>query len=204
MHIFVLDHHPLMSEMLVMLLHRIHAQAHVVTAHTFKQLNALIDKYEEADVVIMEPQSIGCLGPLSVAHIAERLPHSKIIVITDANLDETNNRYLQNGAHHVISKKDKINKITTTLQEILHPQSLNVNSSLIKVDILKISKRHRQLINMLGQGYSNSQIAERLDISEHTVKVHFYRLYKILGVSSRLQALNLAKSNGSLLDPMNA
>lgn len=111
---------------------------------------------------------------------------------------------MQNGAHHVISKKDKINKITTTLQEILHPQSLNVNSSLIKVDILKISKRHRQLINMLGQGYSNSQIAERLDISEHTVKVHFYRLYKILGVSSRLQALNFAKSNGWLVDPMNA
>jgi len=200
MNIFVLDHIPLTCEMIVMLLRRIHTQAHVFTAHTFKQLNALIDKHEDADFIILEPQSIGCLGSLSVAHIAERLPRTKIIVLTDTDLNEIATSYLQNGAQHVISKKDKVNKIIKTLQEILSPQPKNLDVSLGKDRILKISKRHRQLINLLGQGCNNSQIAERLNISEHTVKVHFYRLYKILGVNSRLQALNFAKTNGWIVD----
>lgn len=200
MNIFVLDEIPLMSEIVVMLLRRIHAQAHVYTAHTFKQLNALIDKHEDVDVIILEPQSIGCLGSLSIAHIAERLPHTKIIVLTNTDLNEIATRYLQNGAHHVISKRDKVNKITKTLQEILFAQPRNSKASSANVGILKISKRHRQLINLLEQGCSNNQIAERLKITEHTVKVHFYRLYKILGVNSRLQALNFAKTNGWIVD----
>lgn len=204
MNIFVLDHHPLMSEMVIMLLRRIHTQAHFVATHTFKQLNTLIDKYEEVDVVILEPQSTGCLGSLSVAHIAERLPQTKIIILTDIDLNEMTSHYLQNGAHHVISKKDSVNKIATILQKIFNSNSFDSNSSPAKVGILKISKRHRQLINMLGQGYNNNQIAERLGISEHTVKVHFYRLYKILGVNSRLQALNFAKINGWIVESVGA
>lgn len=198
--IFVLEQYPLTSEMLVMLIHRAHAQARVETAHTFKQLNGLIDKYEKPYAVIMEPQAIGCLGTLSIAHIAEHLPSTKIIIITDTDRNETTDRYLQSGAQHIISKKNKVNIIAATLQEILTPPSLSLDTSLAKVEILKISKRHRQLINMLGQGYTNSQMAQRLDISEHTVKVHFFRLYKILGVNNRLQALNFAKTNGWLVD----
>lgn len=203
MNIFVLDHHPLMGEMIVMLIHRIHPQARVMVVHSFKQLNGLINKYEEADIVIIEPQSTGCLGPLSVAHIAERLPNTKIIVITDADLEETYNRYLQKGAHHIISKKDKLSKVATTLKEILDPITLSQNVPSTKVEILKISKRHKQLVTMLEKGYTNLQIAEQLDISEHTVKVHFFRLYKILGVKNRLQALNFAKTNGWLIETIN-
>lgn len=200
MNIFVLDHHPLMSEMVTMIIHRIDPQAHVVAVNTFRQLNSLIDKYEEADAVIIEPQSIGCIGFLSVAHIAERLPKSLIIVITDAELDPADNRYLQNGAHHVISKKDKVSKVASALQEILYPLSFEGQTAPDPVGILKISKRHQQLINLLGQGSTNQQMAEHLGLSVHTIKIHLFRLYKILGVKNRLQAVNFAKSTGWLVN----
>lgn len=54
---------------------------------------------------------------------------------------------------------------------------------------IKLSKRQKQLFAMLAQGMGNAQIAEQLDISEHTVKVHFWRLFKKIGVTSRGQAL---------------
>lgn len=60
---------------------------------------------------------------------------------------------------------------------------------------IKLSKRQKQLMTMLAQGMSNAQIAEQLGISEHTVKVHFWRLYQRIGVKSRGQALKWWNDN---------
>lgn len=63
----------------------------------------------------------------------------------------------------------------------------------------KLTKRQLQLLNLLEHGLSNARISEVLDISEHTVKVHFWRLFKRLGVENRLQALQKAKQLGLLV-----
>jgi DNA-binding NarL/FixJ family response regulator len=62
----------------------------------------------------------------------------------------------------------------------------------------KLSKRQKQLILLLDQGCFNREIAEKLDITEHTVKVHLTRLYRRLGVNSRTQALHFARRHGVL------
>lgn len=54
---------------------------------------------------------------------------------------------------------------------------------------IKLSKRQKQLMAMLAQGLGNAQIAEQLELSEHTVKVHFWRLFRKIDVNSRGQAL---------------
>lgn len=54
---------------------------------------------------------------------------------------------------------------------------------------IKLSKRQKQMIIMLDQGKSNREIAKQLDLSEHTIKVHLWRLYQRIGVNSRTQAL---------------
>lgn len=200
MKILILDHHPLVCEMITMIIHRIQPKAKVVVTHTLRQLDGCIDKHKDANFVIIEPQSTGCIGPMSVAHIAQRLPHVPVIVLTDSELDPSDNIYLEQGAHLFVSKQAKVKELTDTLRGTLTPKTAQDDASPRQVVVLKISKRHRQLINMLAQGHSNQQIALQLDISEHTVKVHFSRLYKILGVNSRLQALNFAKTNGWIID----
>ena len=62
----------------------------------------------------------------------------------------------------------------------------------------KLSKRQKQWILMLDQGLFNREIAGKLDISEHTVKVHLWRMYQRLGVNSRTQALHFARTHGLL------
>jgi DNA-binding NarL/FixJ family response regulator len=51
---------------------------------------------------------------------------------------------------------------------------------------------------MLDQGMSNRDIATELDISEHTVKVHLWRLFRRLGVKSRTQTIHYARMHGLL------
>jgi len=62
----------------------------------------------------------------------------------------------------------------------------------------KLSKRQKQLLVMLDRGLSNRDIAEELQISEHTVKVHLWRLFRRLNVKSRSQASHLARTKGLL------
>jgi DNA-binding NarL/FixJ family response regulator len=62
----------------------------------------------------------------------------------------------------------------------------------------KLSKRQKQLIVMLDRGLSNREIADELGISEHTVKVHLWRLFRRLGVKSRTQTIHYARIHGML------
>jgi DNA-binding CsgD family transcriptional regulator len=66
--------------------------------------------------------------------------------------------------------------------------SIEIHSSSIQK--IKLSKREKQNLNFLMQGYSNKTIADELDLSEHTVKVTMWRMFKKIGVKSRLEALN--------------
>ncbi|HEY3343377.1 MAG TPA: LuxR C-terminal-related transcriptional regulator [Anaerolineaceae bacterium] len=56
-----------------------------------------------------------------------------------------------------------------------------------------ISRREQDILGLLSNGYSNREIAEKLCISESTVKTHLGNLYHKLGVNSRLQAVKTAK-----------
>jgi pimeloyl-ACP methyl ester carboxylesterase/DNA-binding CsgD family transcriptional regulator len=60
----------------------------------------------------------------------------------------------------------------------------------------ELSKRERETLLLLGEGLSNSEIAERLGISEKTVRNHLSHLFDKLGVWSRAQAIVFARDRG--------
>jgi pimeloyl-ACP methyl ester carboxylesterase/DNA-binding CsgD family transcriptional regulator len=59
-----------------------------------------------------------------------------------------------------------------------------------------LSKRERETLSLLAEGLSNSEIAERLGISEKTVRNHLSHLFDKLGVWSRAQAIVFARDRG--------
>jgi LuxR family maltose regulon positive regulatory protein len=56
-----------------------------------------------------------------------------------------------------------------------------------------LSSREREILQLIGEGYSNREIADRLVITLHTVKKHSSNIYAKLGVTSRTQALARAR-----------
>jgi pimeloyl-ACP methyl ester carboxylesterase/DNA-binding CsgD family transcriptional regulator len=60
----------------------------------------------------------------------------------------------------------------------------------------QLSKRERETLRLLSDGLSNSEIAERLGISEKTVRNHLSHLFDKLGVWSRAQAIVFARDRG--------
>lgn len=63
----------------------------------------------------------------------------------------------------------------------------------------KLSPKERQLLALLTQGCSNDNIAHHLDISPHTVKTHFYNLYRKLQVHNRVQAATWAQQHRDVM-----
>ncbi|TFG36893.1 MAG: response regulator transcription factor [Nitrospirales bacterium] len=60
----------------------------------------------------------------------------------------------------------------------------NVTSMEKKIDL---TKKEKEIVSLICNGCRNKEIAQRLDISEQTVKSHCNRIYKKVGVSDRLQ-----------------
>ncbi|QFT86783.1 CsgBAC operon transcriptional regulatory protein [Halomonas sp. THAF12] len=58
-----------------------------------------------------------------------------------------------------------------------------------------LTQRELEIIGLLGTGASNMEIADRLFVSEHTVKSHLYNIFKKIDVHNRLQAVNWARHN---------
>jgi DNA-binding NarL/FixJ family response regulator len=60
-----------------------------------------------------------------------------------------------------------------------------------------LSKREIQVVHCLAEGLNNREIADRLKLSQHTVKNHLFRIFDKLGVSSRIELLSMTLSQPS-------
>jgi DNA-binding NarL/FixJ family response regulator len=63
-----------------------------------------------------------------------------------------------------------------------------------KKEEIEFTKAEKEIVSLICQGYRNKEIAQKLNITEQTVKSHCNRIYKKVGVSDRLQlATNIYK-----------
>lgn len=67
-----------------------------------------------------------------------------------------------------------------------------------KREDLGITRRELDILQLIAQGMSNREIAEKLYVSENTVKTHSSRIFNKLGAKRRTQAVQLAKNLGLL------
>jgi len=65
-------------------------------------------------------------------------------------------------------------------------------------DQLGLTRREQQLVQMIGRGSTNKEIAAELNISEQTVKNHIHRMLRKVGVRNRLQAVETFRTRGFL------
>ena len=61
-----------------------------------------------------------------------------------------------------------------------------------------LSKREDEIAHMVAEGFSNRQISERLDLSEHTIKNYLFRVFEKLGVSTRVELTLYALKRGKV------
>ena len=198
MSMYIIDDHPLVRQAIAMLLRRIRPASKVVELEKFSELQAAIIKNGEPELFLLDLLLPGVKGTSAVKEIKSMYGNVPLAVISSMPAGEAEETCIEAGADIYIEKSTPANEISSAIQGLFAAEHGSDDEPAVAVGETKLSKRQKQLIVMLDRGLSNSDIAAELDISEHTVKVHLWRLFRRLDVKSRTQTLHFARMNGLL------
>ena len=196
MSLYVIDDHPMVRQMIGMLLRRLRPASKVVELEKFSELQAALIKNGEPELFVLDLLLPGVKGATAIADVKKMYPDVPLVVLSAMPSGEARDACLEAGADLYIEKSSPPNDIMAAIQGLL---AADANFEEMAPTDTKLSKRQKQLIVMLDRGLSNRDIAAELNISEHTVKVHLWRLFRRLGVKSRTQTLHFARTHGLLM-----
>ena len=196
MSLYVIDDHPLVRQAIGMLLRRLRPASKVVELEKFSELQAAIIKNGAPELFVLDLLLPGVKGASAVSDIKNMYNEVPLVVLSAMPAGEAEETCVEAGADLYIEKSTGANEISAAIQGLFVADATSDEE--VPGDT-KLSKRQKQLILMLDRGLSNRDIATELSISEHTVKVHLWRLFRRLGVKSRTQTLHFARTHGLLM-----
>lgn len=86
----------------------------------------------------------------------------------------------------------KLTKTKVVVQEVRVPETPFVRDQ-AAADAIGLTAREVEILELIAAGLSNRQIAEKLFVSENTVKTHSSRVFAKLNANRRTQAVQIAK-----------
>ncbi|QRQ79345.1 response regulator [Glutamicibacter protophormiae] len=155
----------------------------------------------EPDVVLMDLRMPVMDGIAATAQISGQ---ARVIVVTTFDDDDYLFGALQAGAHGFLLKTAEPQAIIDAVRAAGHGQSVldpQVTARVMERALASapptvlpegLTAREREVLEGIGEGLSNPQLAQRLGIGESTVKTHVSAVLSKLGVSTRLQAARIA------------
>ena len=127
------------------------------------------------------------------------------IMLLDSSKKETVLQAFRAGARGIFSRHDSVETLSKCIRSVYEGQiwansqqlsfaveALAASPVVRAVDsngLSLLSKREMDVVRSLAEGLTNREIAERLGLSQHTIKNYLFRVYDKLGVSSRLELL---------------
>ena len=194
--IFVVDDHPLMREAIAMLVRRLSPNAVVIELGRMAVIAPAIQKHGVPQLICLDLKLPDTHGVSGIRELKQTYPDLPVLVLTASPASDYEDLAMEAGADAFVEKSAGATEITNMLKAFLSPE-IDVEAD-SPTAFGKLSKRQKQLLILLDKGLSNRDIAENLAISEHTVKVHLWRLFRRLNVKSRSQASHLARTQGLL------
>ena len=197
MSIYVIDDHPLMRDAIVMVLRRLRPAQTIIELERLDKLASAVKQHGPPELFCLDLKLPDVMGVSGVLEVKRTYPNVPVAVYSASPAADMEEACVEAGADTYIEKSASSQELTAALRGLLQADA-EADEAAAAGTGGKLSKRQNQLIAMLDKGMSNREIATELDISEHTVKVHLWRLFRRLGVKSRTQALHHARSHGLL------
>lgn len=202
--VLIADDHVLVREGLIKLLQR-DERINIIKEVGDGQAAIDVARQEHPDVVLMDINMPGTDGIIATKVIKKEIPATKIIALTIYEDDEVI-EMVKAGVSAYVLKDVAGSELIETIYRVLdgevviHPRVAKrlvkeLTSSETQKEEAKLTKREKDVLGMLVKGYSNRDMAEKMFISEKTVKNHMTSIFRKLGVKDRTQAAVYALKN---------
>ena len=193
--ILVADDHAIVRMGLVTLLGRVSDFEVVGEAGNGETAVSMAQKLTP-DVVVLDLVMPKMDGVEATAALHEKLPGSKVLILTSFGTSEDLSRAFAAGAAGAVLKSDANAELVAAIRRVaagkraVSPEIENMLAN--DPPVQELSPRQRDILESITRGLTNAQIALQLDISPESVKTHIARLFEKLGAASRSEAVTIA------------
>jgi two-component system, NarL family, nitrate/nitrite response regulator NarL len=201
----LVDDHPIVLSGLTQLFNRQKDMKVVGSATTADGAVEAVKTYTP-DVLVLDLRMPGKSGLDALKALAPAGGPTRVVLLTAAIRDEEVVDAVQRGAKGIVLKESPPDALlecvrrvhageqwidhetlTRAFDRVVHPEAA--------VGDAPLTPRELEIVRMVAEGLRNRAIADRLSITEGTVKVHLHNIYEKLGVDGRLELVLCAQEN---------
>jgi two-component system, NarL family, nitrate/nitrite response regulator NarL len=210
MKLLIVDDHSILRDGLTALLEQIIPGTDVLQARDANEAFAIIDLHRDIDAVILDIMMPGLNGFEAMSEFGRKRPDLPVIVLSSSEDPHVVRKALASGALGYIPKSASHHVLLSAIQKVLNGE-LYFPGLALEIDPLSaagpdgrlgrpadrsLTPRQIEILSLLSEGAPNKIIAEKLQLSEKTVKAHITAIFKILNVVNRTQASIAARKMG--------
>jgi two-component system nitrate/nitrite response regulator NarL len=168
----------------------------------------------EPDIILLDFKLPRVDGLTVLRNIRDRVLHAKVIMFASSESKEDFVEAMKLGCSGILLKENPTSLIEKSIQRVqageiwldsnttaavirhfaspkdfpaAHTPSSGGSNNKSSRERAQLSQREREIIVLIAQGYKNKEIAEKMFITEQTVKNHLHNVFDKLGVSDRLE-----------------
>ncbi len=148
------------------------------------------------DIVLLDVMMPNMDGwqTLKAIRSKEDTKHLPVIMLTAVNEDQKMVSGLKNGADDYIVKPFILPNLLARMEAVLRRSARQSEPAIKKnVSLTPLTAKEKEVLELVSNGCSNKEIADKMCVREVTVKTHLNSVFKKLKVTNRTQAVLLAK-----------
>ncbi len=202
--VFIVDDHPIVVEGLKSVIEKIE-DIHVsgVAYNAVEAVELL--KMRHTDVLLLDISLPDISGIDLCKKIRKEFPAIKILGISTFSERSYISRMIENGASGYLIKSASAEEIAEAIASVMQGRlymSLNMEHllrpiSVVAVDHLpELTKREKEVLQLIAEGMTNNQIAEKLFVSPSTVDTHRKNMITKLEVNNTAALIRFAVEHG--------
>ena len=206
MRILVIEDHALVREGLLLALKALEEDGTATELLGVRDADAATLKLEENDdfdLILLDLMLPGTGGMAFLGVIRKRFPHIPVVILSALDDADTVMKAIRQGAAGFVSKASPTDVLLGALREVLAgeiwlpPEYRDMSGKRRRAKTVAerygLTKSQARVLELLAEGKTNREIADLLDVTEGTVKIHVSAIFKAMGVGNRSQALLLAQ-----------